>query len=221
MKEAIGLKLRALYVNNSNNNSNANGNNNLNNNARLLRITQTLTGQPSLWEQLTSYQNLELAFLKARKRKTTKSYVQDFEKDLKNNLLNLQKELIEETYLPEPLTTFVIRDPKTRVISKSAFKDRIVHHAIINIIEPLIEPRFIHDSYANRIGKGTLNAIKRFDLFKRKVSKNNTCKCFVLKADIKSYFDSVDHNILLKLLDKYIYIYICARQGTYAYKTNS
>ena len=82
MKKTKGLELRALYVNNSNNNSNANGNNNLNNNARLLRITQTLKGQPktnSLWEELTSYENLELAFQKARKRKTsTKDYSQTY-----------------------------------------------------------------------------------------------------------------------------------------------
>jgi very-short-patch-repair endonuclease len=87
MKKVKGLKLRALYVNNDNNNSNANSNNNLNNNARFLRISQTLLGRPSLWEQLCSYENLELAFLKARKRKTLKPYVIEFEHHLKKKFI--------------------------------------------------------------------------------------------------------------------------------------
>ncbi len=204
MKEVRGLELRALYVNNDNNNSNANGNNNLNNNARLLRISQTSLGRLSLWDQLCSYENLELAFLKARKRKTLKPYVIEFENDLKENLLRLRFELLVNIYEPRSLETFIIRDPKTRKISKSAFRDRIIHHAIINIIEPLFEKQFIFDSYANRKGKGTLNAVNRFNVFKRKVSKNFTGNCFVLKADVKSYFDSVDHDILVSILEKTI-----------------
>jgi len=84
----------------------------------------------------------------------------------------LHDELKNETYYPEPLKTFILRDPKTRKISKSAFKDRIVHHAICNIIEPIFEKMFIYDSCANRIRKGNLFGLKRFDLFKRKVSEN-------------------------------------------------
>jgi len=205
MKEVRGLKLRALYVNNDNNNSNANSNNNLNNNAQLLRISQTAPGQPSLWETLCSYENLELAFLKARKRKTLKHYVIDFENNLKENLLQLRSELLMYVYRPASLETFIIRDPKTRKISKSSFRDRVIHHAIINVIEPLIDKHFIFDSYANRISKGTLNAVKRFNKFKQKVSRNNTRNCFVFKADIKRYFDSVNHEILITTLQKYIY----------------
>ena len=79
-----------------------------------------------------------------------------------------------------------------------------MHHAVCNLIEPVFDSRFIHDSFANRLGKGTFNAVKRFDEFKRKVSKNHTIKCYALKADIKSYFDNVDHKILLQILGKRI-----------------
>ncbi|MCF7872386.1 helix-turn-helix domain-containing protein [Candidatus Woesearchaeota archaeon] len=156
------------------------------------------------YSNLCSQDNLELAFRKARKGKTLKPYVIEFEKNLNENLLQLRNELLMLTYKPKPLTTFILRDPKTRKISKSDFRDRVIHHAICNIIEPTFEKSFIDDSYANRIGKGGLNAIKRFDYFKRKISKNNTNNCYVLKADIKHYFPSVNHNILLNLLEQKI-----------------
>src|SRR3989344_339753 len=157
-----------------------------------------------IYERLCSYENLEAAFNKAKKGKTQKQYVIEFEEKLKENLTRLRTELLMQSYHPQPLKTFILRDPKTRKISKSAFRDRVVHHAICNLIEPAFDKRFIHDSYANRIGKGTLNAIKRFDEFKRKVSKNNTLKCYVLKADIKDYFGTVNRAILLDLLRKRI-----------------
>tara|TARA_Y100000034_G_scaffold134938_1_gene204950 strand:+ start:913 stop:1539 length:627 start_codon:yes stop_codon:yes gene_type:complete len=153
-----------------------------------------------VYGELCSYKNLEKAFNKARKGKTQKDYVIEFEENLKENLLQLRSELIFYTYKPRKLKTFILRDPKTRKISKSNFRDRVVHHAICNIIAPFYNKRFISDSFANRIGKGTINAIKRFDQFKRKASKNNTIKCYVLKADIRHYFDTVNHEVFLKIL---------------------
>jgi len=158
--------------------------------------------EPELYKEMCSYKNLELAYKKARKGKTAKLYVLEFEKSLKENLLTLQSELLFHTYKPKPLKTFILRDPKTRKISKSDFRDRVIHHALCNIIEPIFEKTFIYDSYANRIGKGTQKAIERFDTFKRKASKNNTRTAFVLKCDIKKYFDNVDHNILIKIIDE-------------------
>lgn len=149
-------------------------------------------------------ENLELAHSKARRGKTLKPYVVEFEKNLKENLMQLRSELLLQSYRPEPLKTFILRDPKTRRISKSAFRDRVIHHAVCNVIEPLFEKSFIHDSYANRFGKGTLKAIERFDEFKRRVSRNNTMRCFVLKADVKHYFETVRHDILLSLLKRKI-----------------
>ena len=150
--------------------------------------------------QVCSYENLFLAYEKARKGKTKKPYVLEFEKNLKQNLLQLRADLLFRSYRPEPLTTFIIKDPKTRKISKSAFRDRIVHHALYNVIEPLFERQFIYDSYANRIGKGTLKAIKRFEVFARKVSHNHQRPTYVLKADIRHYFDTVDHEMVINLI---------------------
>ncbi|MBU1245488.1 MAG: reverse transcriptase domain-containing protein [Nanoarchaeota archaeon] len=207
------LPWRLWYVNRLNNRSNANGNNNLdNNNGRLVGIAKLINARTlsssfmseSLFRKLCSYKNLERAFQKARKRKTLRSYVIEFEKDLRNNLLKLQKELLNNTYKPKPLETFILRDPKTRKISKSDFRDRVIHHALCNLIEPIFDKTFIFDSYANRKLKGTLKAVQRVDYFKRKVSKNNTRTCYVLKADIKYYFETVDHEILISIIKKKI-----------------
>ena len=156
------------------------------------------------YNQIADLKNLTKAYLKARKGKRKKKYVQDFEKNLVDNLRMLHQQLTNETYAPESLKTFIIRDPKTRKISKSAFRDRIIHHAISNVIEPFFDKTFIHDSYANRKRKGALNAIKRFNKFKQKVSKNGTKPCYVLKADIQKYFDTVDRKILIKILNEKI-----------------
>ena len=157
-----------------------------------------------LWQELCSYDNLYLAYKKARKHKTTKDYVIKFEENLEENLHLLQSELLSCSYRPRRLVNFIIRDPKTRKISKSDFKDRVIHHALCNIISPIFEKGFIHDSYANRINKGTLKAVKRFDHFKRKVSKNNTRICYIFKADIKKYFENINHKVLLNTIKRKI-----------------
>lgn len=198
-------------LNRIDNNSNVNGNNNLNNNngrlvgiVNLLELGHFLMANTNLYIQICSYENLEIAFQKARSGKTLKPYVIEFEQQLKENLQTLQVELFFQTYKPKPLETFILRDPKTRKISKSDFRDRVVHHAICNIIEPLFEKSFIFDSYANRKGKGTLKAIERFEHFAGIVSRGHTRPCFILKADIRHYFETVDHTILLSILSKKI-----------------
>lgn len=159
----------------------------------------------NLYSSIVSIDNLKLAYEKARKHKTKNKEVLKFEEKLRDNLQLLHTELLLQTYRPKPLTTFIIRDPKTRKISKSAFRDRVVHHALCNVIEPIFDKIFIYDSYANRIGKGTLKAIERFDYFKRKVSHNFTRKAYVLKADIRHYFEEVDQSILLSLLKRKVF----------------
>jgi len=197
-----------LFVGNNNYN-NLNGNNNLNNNGRFVGITLPchdilMKTYKNLWSELCGYENLELAFRRARKHKTLKPYVIEFEKNLNENLLLLRAELLLHSYEPKPLETFILHDPKSRKISKSDFRDRVVHHALCNIIEPIFEKAFIRDSYANRISKGTLKAIQRFDYFKRKVSKNCTKNCFILKADIKHYFETVDQDVLMGIIKRKI-----------------
>jgi retron-type reverse transcriptase len=167
-----------------------------------------------LYEKLYSIENLISAFKKARKGKSKKDYVISFESNLNRNLKLLQKELKSKTYKPCQLKKFVIRDPKTRTIHKSLFRDRIVHHAIINIIQPIYEKRFIYDSFASRKSKGSHVAVKRFEYFVRKVSSNgqtinksfnnNSIKGYCFKADIKHYFNTINHKVLLDILRKNI-----------------
>ncbi len=160
--------------------------------------------QNKLFNQITTYENLYLAYEKARKRKTLKKYVIDFEKNLKQNILDLQSELISNTYKPKPLETFILRDPKTRKISKSDFRDRVIHHALCNVIEPMFDKKFIYDNYANKIKKGTLKAVERFDNFKKKISKNYSRNSYILKTDVKHYFETIDHEILISLIKRTI-----------------
>ena len=149
-----------------------------------------------LYTGVCSYGNLELAWRKARKGKTLRGYVIEFESDLESNLNALKQELETFTYSPAPLTTFIVRDPKTRRISSSHFRDRVVHHALCNIIGPILEKGFIHDSFANQRNKGTHRAIMRAERFIRKVSSPEGERCgYALKADIRHYFDTVDHSV--------------------------
>ncbi len=200
------LGLSRVYLNrnldlNSNNDNLANSNENGRMTLGLRPYSMKIQEQ---YEQIISIKNLFHAWKKARKHKTKKDYVIEFSRNLGQNLIQLQKELINQTYSPKSLKTFILRDPKTRKISKSAFRDRIVHHALVRVIEPLFDKSFIYDSCANRVGRGNLFALKRFDEFKRKVSKNQTTECFVLKADIKHYFQEVNHDVLLKLIKRKI-----------------
>ena len=157
-----------------------------------------------MYKKMCSKENLILAFKNARKGKTKKRYVKRFEKNLRENLMKLREELLNQTYKPCRLKNFILRDPKTRKISKSAFRDRVVHHILCNIIIPIFRGSFIYDSHANQIGKGTHKALERFDKFKRKASKNGTGNCYVLKADVKHYFEEINHNVLLKIIEKKI-----------------
>ncbi|MBI4147982.1 hypothetical protein HY490_01700 [Candidatus Woesearchaeota archaeon] len=167
-----------------------------------------------LWERLCTFENLEQAYENARRGKLGNPKVVEFDEHWRLHLCELLRELRTFTYNPLPLRKFVLRDPKTRIICVSDFRDRIVHHALVNILQPIFEPLFIHDSYASRKGKGTLPALLRFDAFKRRVTRNgnrqpnvqngNTFRGFAFKADIKHYFDTVDHDILLRILRKHI-----------------
>jgi retron-type reverse transcriptase len=196
-------------------NFNSNGNNR---NGYVLSIalaTKTILMQTynNLYKKIISYRNLVLAWKKARKGKTRRQYVIEFEKDLERNLFSLYSELKTESYKPKKLITFVLRDPKTRVISKADFRDRIVHHAIIQILEPIFDKMFIYDSCANRKGKGNLFGLERLECFMRKVSRNgeingwfneSQIRGYCLKADIKHYFQEVDHEILMEIIKRKI-----------------
>ena len=151
----------------------------------------------NIFEKIYSFENLYYSFLKARRGKRYRDYAVDFEKNIEENLLNLAEELRNDTYKPGKYRTFHIFEPKKRLISAAPFRDRIVHHALINIIEPFYDPSFIEDTYACRKGKGTHAAIDRCQKFMRRYD-------WILKCDIRKYFHSIDHTILLNLLQKRI-----------------
>lgn len=150
-----------------------------------------------LYDQICTFDNLLSAFYKARKGKRSHPNVAAFEVNLEYELLQLLEELKAEAYQPGPYRTFYIHDPKKRMISAAPFRDRVVHHALCNIIEPLFEPTFIYDTYANRKGKGTHAGIRRCQQFLRQYK-------YVLKADIRKYFPSIDHGILKGLIARKI-----------------
>jgi retron-type reverse transcriptase len=144
-----------------------------------------------LYPQITSWENLLLAWRKARKGKRGRPPAATFEWNAAENLLTLQRELEQKSYRPGGYVSFTIHEPKRRLISAAPFRDRVVHHALCNVIEPIFERRFIHDSYANRRGKGTHAALDRCQHFARHHR-------YVLQADIAQFFPAIDHKILLE-----------------------
>ena len=108
-----------------------------------------------------SWENLMLAYREAARGKRGKAPAARFEFNLADELIALQTELESGTYRPQPYHSFYIHEPKRRLISAAPFRDRVVHHALYNLIEPLFERSFIFDSYANRVKKGTHRAINR------------------------------------------------------------
>lgn len=149
----------------------------------------------SLYEKVYSWDNLLIAHRKASKGKRGKAPAAQFEYRLEDNLIALHEELRNKTYRPSPYSSFYIHEPKRRLISAAPFRDRVVHHALCNIIEPIFERSFIFDSYANRIGKGTHRAIDRAQRFARRYR-------FVLTCDVRQFFPSVDHALLRSILSR-------------------
>jgi retron-type reverse transcriptase len=135
------------------------------------------------------FENLYLAWRKARKGKRGHEGPALFERHQEEELLTLQRELQEFTYTPGAYHSFYIHDPKKRLISAAPFRDRVVHHALCRVMEPIWERRFIHDTYANRVGKGTHRALDRAQAYLRKYR-------FFLPCDLRQFFPSIDHAIL-------------------------
>jgi retron-type reverse transcriptase len=147
----------------------------------------------ALYEALRSFDNLLAAFRQASKGKRGQPGVAAFEHRLEDELLALQAELRGETYRPGPYASFHIHEPKRRLISAAPFRDRVVHHALCNLTQPLLERGFIADSYANRVGKGTHRALARCQYFARRYP-------YAMACDIRQYFPSIDHAILRAIL---------------------
>src|SRR5690606_13680880 len=109
-----------------------------------------------------------------------------------------------KTYIHGGYQAFNISDPKPRNIHKASVRDRLLHHAIYRQLLFVFDKKFIHDSYSCRNFKGTHKALKRFTSFARKSSTNHTKTAWVLKCDIRKFFASIDHQILITILKKHL-----------------
>jgi retron-type reverse transcriptase len=127
--------------------------------------------------------------MQAAKGKKNNPRVALFLRNLEREVITLEEELLTKIYQPRPYRTFKIHDPKARMICAAEFRDRVVHHAVCNVIEPIFERSFIDDTYACRKDKGTLRAIRRAQGFCRRHR-------YFLKLDLHKFFDSVDHVVL-------------------------
>jgi hypothetical protein len=152
-----------------------------------------MDASPDLYAQICGFENLYLAYRQARRGKRGQPSVADFEFNQEEELLRLRDELASGTWRPGPYRSFYIHEPKRRLISAAPFRDRVAHHALCNLLEPLWERRFICDSYANRVGKGTHRAMLRCQTFARRYR-------YVLQCDIEQFFPSVDHAILRQII---------------------
>ncbi|NCO34652.1 MAG: hypothetical protein AUJ92_08415 [Armatimonadetes bacterium CG2_30_59_28] len=150
-----------------------------------------------LFDEICSFENLVRAARKAQRGKRFVAATALFNHQLERELLRLQDELVTQTYRPGPYNEFYINDPKRRLIRAAPYRDRVVHHALCNVIEPIFDRTFIHDSYSCRAAKGTHAAADRLQVF----MQTNT---HALKCDISKYFPSIDHQILKELLRRKI-----------------
>lgn len=156
-----------------------------------------------LYPRIYEFEHLHTAYLKARKGKRYEREVVAYSARLEEELIQLQNELIWRTYETGPYRAFKVFEPKERQVAALPFRDRVLQHALVSVIEPIWEARFIHDSYACRPNKGTHGGADRAQQFLRKVKRKHG-QVYALKADIAKFFQNVDHAILKRLLAKRI-----------------
>ena len=119
----------------------------------------------NLFPQVIDFKNIHFAYLKTRKRKRYSKKALAFTFNLERNLLEIRKELTLQSYKHGKYNEFLVCDSKKRRIKAPCFKDRVVHHSLCNIVEPIFDKSFVFDSYACRIGKGTHKGVKRLKSF--------------------------------------------------------
>jgi len=150
-----------------------------------------------LYERICEPENLRLAFIKSIRGKRGKAEVVAYSTNLDANLRLLREQLLAERVDAGHYHFFTVHDPKERVICAASFPERVLHHAIMNVCEPVLERYAIHDSYACRTGKGMHAAVLRAQAFTRRYP-------WYLKLDIRQYFASIDHAVAMRLLERRI-----------------
>jgi RNA-directed DNA polymerase len=142
-----------------------------------------------LWDQVVRWDNLLLAARKAQRGKRGRAVVERFNFFREWELPRLQRELVDGRYMPGPFRSHWIERPKRRLISAAPYRDRVVHHALMNVLEPILDRRFHPHSYACRKGKGTHAAADRLQNLMRR-------RCYALQCDVRKFFPSIDHLLL-------------------------
>lgn len=151
-----------------------------------------------LFKDISSFDNLYEAYCKARRGKRWQRVVQEFERDVDGNLHRLHDMLLDKTFHTAMYRTKVVREPKVRTIYILPFyPDRIVQHALIQVVGPIWDNLFIHDSYACRVGKGIHRGSTRTMEFLRKSR-------YVLKGDMSKFYPSIDHDIMYEIIKRKI-----------------
>lgn len=158
----------------------------------------------SLFEQIIDPGNLFEAWDEFKKSKGKKLDVMRFEYGLERNIFGLSADLEQKSYKHGPYSKFVINDPKRRDVSKATVRDRIVHHAVFKVLVRIFEPTFTANSFSCRVGKGTHKGFEMLERILRQETHNYARSCFVLKCDVRKFFDSIDHRILMSILRKRI-----------------
>ena len=156
------------------------------------------------FEEIISIENILEAWKEFVKGKRNKKDVREFYSGLMDNILELHSDLENQIYQHGGYKAFRINDPKPRSIHKASVRDRLLHRAVYRVLYLFFDKIFISDSFSCRNDKGTHKALNRFRSFTYKVSKNNTKTCWVLKCDIRKFFENINHDILLEILNKYI-----------------
>jgi RNA-directed DNA polymerase len=152
-----------------------------------------------LYEQIVEFENLEAAYHNAAKLKRFRSEVLKFTRNLEENLITIQNELIHKTYRIGRYREFYVHEPKKRLIMALPFRDRVVQWAVYRVTEPLLDKQFIYDSYACRQGRGVQRAADRVQYWQRRLCRQHN-KVYYLKLDISKYFYRIDHDVLLSIL---------------------
>lgn len=156
------------------------------------------------YNHIISLKNIHEAWREFVSGKKYKTDVAEFLLKLSEHTYKLHNDLKNKIYVHGPYEAFAVNDPKPRSIHKASVRDRLLHHALYRQLYPYFDQKFIHDSYSCRDFKGTHRALDRFMQFSGKVSKSNKRTCWVLKCDVRKFFASVDHSVLMAILKKHI-----------------
>ncbi len=158
----------------------------------------------NIFNQIVSSESLFAAWDTFKRDKQQKKDVLRFEWNLEECIFRLHRDLVSQRYKHGAYSSFHLQDPKQRHIHKATVRDRILHHAVFSVLNPIFEPTFIANSFSCRVGKGTHKGVDTLARIARAVSRNNSRPCFALKCDVEKFFASVDHLVLLGIIRKRI-----------------